>query len=120
MFAFGLPAVDSTGVRTMYLPKFLKRMVARSSSMNAVMGDVVFETQPVKGQFGSSSLQWRVKNGLDGKGGYIGLKLLPDTYAGPDGAVRNYINFDIETAETIKQDLEACIAEYHRRNHSGF
>jgi len=100
----------------MYLPKFLKRLVAQSNSMNAVMGDVVFETQPVQGQYRSSSLQWRIKSGLDGEDDYIGLKLCPDTYAGPDGAVRNYINFDIRAAEKIKQDLEACIAEYHSRN----
>jgi len=37
------------------------------------------------GQSRRSSLQWRIKKGAKGSDYYVGLKMLPDAYAGPDG-----------------------------------
>ncbi|KPF43751.1 hypothetical protein IP76_12705 [Rhizobium sp. AAP43] len=59
-------------------------------------------------------LQWRVKQSIDGEAYFIGLKLRPDNYVGPEGSATNYINLSIDAAEQAKSDLETCIAEYKR------
>jgi hypothetical protein len=45
---------------------------------------------------------------------FVAFKLLPDSYAGPEGTPTNYISFDIATAERLRADLDLCIDEYHR------
>jgi hypothetical protein len=86
-----------------------RRLFARSKVLGSLLGDVVFETPPLKGQSSHSIFQWRVKKSLDEKSILISLKLIPDGYAGPEGSPRNYINFDLATAEQIKADLDICI-----------
>ena len=45
---------------------FLGKIFARSKTLNAALGDVVFETPEVRGQYSGSFLQWRVKRGVNG------------------------------------------------------
>jgi hypothetical protein len=90
---------------------FVKKALSRLPSLGAALGEVVFETRPLKGQIDGSLFQWRVKRSMDAEAYFIGLKLQPDSYAGPDGSVVNYINLSIEDAEQAKADLERCIAE---------
>jgi hypothetical protein len=93
----------------------IKRFLSRLPFLNTALGDVVFETPSLRGQNSGSFFQWRLKQAGDGKGLYIGLKLRPDRYAGPEGSVTNYLELSIEAAEQAKIDLERCIEEYHRR-----
>ncbi|UVC11060.1 hypothetical protein IHQ71_11035 [Rhizobium sp. TH2] len=93
----------------------IKRFLSKLPFLNSALGDVVFETAPLKGQASGSFFQWRIKQTGDGKGMLIGMKLRPDRYAGPEGAVTNYIELSIEAAEQARADLDRCIAEYHRR-----
>jgi hypothetical protein len=92
----------------------LERLLARSRTLSSALGDVVFETPPLRGQSRHSLFQWRLKKGLDGTSLFVAFKLLPDTYAGPEGTPTNYISFDIATAERLRADLDLCIDEYHR------
>jgi hypothetical protein len=88
-----------------------RRLFARSKVLNSLLGDVVFQTPPSRGQSSHSIFQWRVKRSLDEKSLLISLKLLPDGAAGPEGSPRNYISFDLATAEQIRADLDACISK---------
>jgi hypothetical protein len=94
----------------------LKKLLGKIPILGSALGDVVFETLPLKGQSSKSLFQWRVKQSTDGKSYFIGLKLRPDSYAGPEGSPMNYLNLSIEAAEQAKLDLETCIAEYRRRS----
>ena len=93
----------------------IKRILSKLPFLKVAFGDVVFETAPLKGQVSGSFFQWRIKQAGDGNGMFIGMKLLPDRYAGPEGAVTNYLELSIEAAEQARADLDRCIAEYHRR-----
>ncbi len=87
-----------------------RKFLAQSKTLGSLLGDVLFETPPLKGQSSHSAFQWRVKKSLDEKSFYVSLKLIPDGYAGPTGSPTNYINFDLATAQQIKADLDDCIA----------
>jgi hypothetical protein len=76
----------------------------------ALFGDVLFQTNPVKGQSGHSTFQWQVKKGLDQGSFYVGVKLIADGYMGPEGSPTNYISFDLATAEQIRADIDECLA----------
>jgi len=86
-----------------------KKLFSKSKKFRALLGDVLFETDPVQGQTESSSFQWRVKRGLDQKSLYIAVGMVADSYAGPEGSVTNYISFDLATAEQIRADVDECI-----------
>jgi hypothetical protein len=86
-----------------------RKLFARSKMFSSLLGDVVFETPPLSGQSSHSVFQWRVKQGLDEKSIFISLKVIPDGSIGAEGSPRNYISFDLATAERIKADLDACI-----------
>lgn len=88
----------------------LRRLFARSDSLRALFGDVVFESEAVRGQLTNSQFQWQVKRGLDEKSYYVCVKMKPDGYAGPEGSPTNYINFDLPTALKIRADIDECIA----------
>jgi hypothetical protein len=92
----------------------LRKILARSKSLGATLGEVICETPPTKGVSSHSLFQWRVKKGLDPTSFFIALKLRADAYAGAEGSPTNYISFDIKTAEQIRADLDRCIAEYRR------
>jgi hypothetical protein len=93
----------------------IKRFLSKLPFLNSALGDVVFETAPLKGQVPGSFFQWRIKQTGDGTGMFIGMKLRPDRYAGPEGAVTSYLELSIEAAEQARADLDRCIAEYHRQ-----
>jgi hypothetical protein len=92
----------------------LKGLLARSKLLNASFGDVMFETPEVRGQSSRSFLQWRVKRGMGGNEYFIGLKMLPDAYIGAEGSPTNYMSFDVESAQLLRDHLDRCIAEYYR------
>ena len=93
---------------------FLRKILARSRLFNAALGDVVYKTLEVGGQNSHSFLEWRVKRDLEGDALFIGLRMIPDTYVGPEGSPTNYMNFDIESAQLIRDHLDMCIMEYNR------
>ncbi len=82
---------------------------------DGLFGDVAFRTEQETGQFQHSFLEWRVKKGLNSGELLIGLAMKPDGYAGPDGSVTNYINFDLETAVRLRDKLDECIEFASRR-----
>jgi len=87
----------------------IKSLLSKSKSLNALFGDVIYEAPAVKGQSSHSLFQWCVKRTTDGQSVLIGLKLLPDGYAGPEGSPTNYISFDLPTAMQIRANLDECI-----------
>ncbi len=87
----------------------IKSLLSKSKSLNSLLGDVIYEAHAVQGQTSHSLFQWRVKRTIDGQSILIGLKLLPDGYAGPEGSPTNYISFDLPTAMQIRADLDECI-----------
>jgi hypothetical protein len=93
---------------------FVKKLVAKSKTLNHVFGDVVFETPEVHGDSSRSFFQWRIKKGMDGGHYFIALKMRPDAFVGSRGSPTNYMNFDIETAQRVRFDLDRCISEYYR------
>lgn len=93
---------------------FLRKVFARSKTLNAALGEVVFETPKVSGQNSRSFFHWRIKKDLRGDGYFIGLRMLADAYAGAEGSPTNYMNFDIESARRLRFELDRCIAEYCR------
>jgi hypothetical protein len=93
---------------------FLRKILARSKILNAALGEVVFETPEVTGQNSRSFLQWRVKKDVGGNTYFVGLRMLPDAYAGSEGSPTNYMNFDVESAKRLRFHLDRCIGEYYR------
>ncbi|MBR0828067.1 hypothetical protein JQ596_21260 [Bradyrhizobium manausense] len=91
----------------------IRRLLARTKSLEVLFGDVLFESQPVRGQSSHSNFQWQVKRGLDEKSYYVCVKMKPDGYAGPEGSPTNYISFDLATALKLRADIDECIALAH-------
>jgi hypothetical protein len=89
--------------------KGVKRWLFRSPLMNAMIGDVVFVTPRQPGRSNHSYMEWRVKRSVDGKRLFVGAAMIPDGYAGPDGSVTNYIQFDLNSAIEMRERLDACI-----------
>ena len=88
----------------------LKNFLARSNSFKAMFGDVVFESETVRGQAASSQFQWQVKRGLDEKSYYVCVRMKADGSIGPESSPTNYIIFDLPTALKIRADIDECIA----------
>ncbi|OCJ11862.1 hypothetical protein A6U86_02050 [Rhizobium sp. AC27/96] len=86
---------------------------------NVVGGDVILATRSESGTSRSSSFEWRVKELLDKSDVLIGVKMQPDSYAGLEGDVKNYINFDIETAIRLRDSLNECIEFAQRYSETG-
>ena len=93
---------------------FVKKSLAKSKLLNQALGDVVFETPEIKGASSHSFFQWRVKKSVEGGQYFVALRMQPDTHTGADFSRTNYMNFDIETAQRLKFDLDRCISEYYR------
>ena len=87
-----------------------RNLFLRSRSLKALLGDVVFESETVRGQAVSSQFQWQVKRGLDEKSYYVCIKMKADGSMGREGAPTNYINFDLPTALKVRADIDECIA----------
>jgi len=97
----------------------LKGLLAQLNIFNASLGDVLFETPPVKGRSAHSYFQWRVKKGLDNSSLFITLKVRADAGYGLAGATTDYLSFDLATAEQIRADLDRCISEYRQLARAG-
>src|ERR1700754_4569110 len=87
-----------------------KKFLARPNSFKALLGDVVFESEAVRGQAASSQFQWQVKRGLDEKSYYVCIKMKADGSMWREGAPTNYINFDLSTALKVRKNIDECIA----------
>src|ERR1700757_2828032 len=87
-----------------------RKFLARSKSFKPLLGDVVFESEAVRGQAASSQFQWQVKRGLDEKSYYVCIKMKADVSIGPERSPTNYINFDLPTALKVRADIDECIA----------
>ena len=94
--------------------RFFKSLLTQIGLVNASLGDVLFETPPVKGRSAHSYFQWRVKKGWDRSSLFIALKVRADAEYGIVGATTDYLSFDLATAEQIRSDLDRCISEYRR------
>lgn len=86
-----------------------KNVLAKSKSLNVLLGDVVFFTLSEKGASSNSFLEWRVKQSLDGKKLFVSAKFIPDGTEGPEGSSRSYINFPIDAAVRLRDHLNDCI-----------
>jgi hypothetical protein len=93
---------------------FVRKFLAKSKLLNQALGDVVFETPEIKGATSHSFFQLRIKKSVEGGQYFVALRMRPDAYAGPEGSPTNYMNFDIETAQRLKFNLDRCISEYYR------
>jgi hypothetical protein len=40
--------------------------------------------------------------------------MIPNSYIGSEGSPTNYMNFDIESAQLVRDHLDMCIVEYNR------
>lgn len=95
-----------------------RKLFSRSKSLNALLGDVIFATPRERGTNLSSFFEWRVKKSIDGAKFYVSLAMIPDGYAGAQGSPTNYINFDLETAERVREHLTECIDVARRSQNS--
>ena len=92
----------------------VKGLLTRIGLLNASLGNVLFETPPVRDRSVHSYFQWRVKKGWDNSSLFIALKVRADAEYGIVGATTDYLSFDLATAEQIRADLDRCISEYRR------
>jgi len=91
-----------------------KRLLSGSKLLNVTAGEIILTTSQESGVSRHSFFEWRVKETIDKSDVFIAVKMLPDSYAGPEGAVKNYINFDVDTAVRLRDSLNDCI-EFARK-----
>jgi hypothetical protein len=96
------------------MSSLLGKLLSRSRMLNALFGDVIFTTQQEHGAYSGSFFEWRVKRSIDGRQIYIAVKMRPDGAAGMQGSMTNYINFDLQAAIRLRDNLNECI-EFARR-----
>jgi hypothetical protein len=95
---------------------FLKKILARSDTLNALLGDVVFTTPSQRGVSKHSIFEWCVKKTVDGDRLFVSAKMIPDGYAGPEGSPTNYISFDLDAAIQLRDNLNSCIEIVQRQS----
>jgi hypothetical protein len=95
---------------------FLKKLLSKSKPLNAAFGSVIFTTPQERGASSRSFFEWRVKSSLDDTRVYVGAKMTPDAYSGNEYQWKNYINFGLEAAVRLRDNLNDCI-EFARRRH---
>src|SRR5437764_5994569 len=100
------------------LPSRLRKLLSQSTTANLVFGEVVFVTPREHGAFAHSFFEWRVKAAVDKGKVHIGIAMRADAYAGSEGSPTNYMQFDLETAERLRDSLNDCI-EFVRRQSKG-
>ena len=93
--------------------KFFSPILARSKILNSTLGEILFETPPLSGQWSGSLLQCRTKRGLDEKTFFVSLKFVPDASYEVNGRETNFIYLDIESAKQARANLDLCIAAYY-------
>src|SRR5579871_2243800 len=87
----------------------LGNLLSRSKTLNALFGDVVFTTPREQGAYARSFFEWRVKRSIDNKHLYIAVLMKHDGAVGTRGSMTNYINFDLEAAVRLRDNLNDCI-----------
>jgi hypothetical protein len=87
----------------------LGKLLSRSKTFNALFGDVMFTTPREHGAYARSFFEWRVKRSIDHRHIYIAIKMKPDGAVGRQGSMTNYINFDLEAAIRLRNNLNDCI-----------
>lgn len=95
-----------------------RKLFSGSESLNALLGDVIFAAPREYGTNQNSFFEWRVKKSVDGTKLYVSLAMIPDGYIGPEGSPTNYMNFDLETAERVREHLTECIDVARRSQNS--
>lgn len=96
---------------------FFKNIFSRSTTLSSMLGDVVFRAPGVEGVGMNSNLEWRVKASVDGKQLYVGMMMKPDYWVKAGGSFEAYINFDLDTALMVRDNLNDCIK--FARRHAG-
>ncbi|MCC3244248.1 hypothetical protein LG047_02735 [Methylocystis sp. WRRC1] len=96
----------------------LKSFFSASKTLNTMLGDVIFQTPASEGAGSNSSLEWRVKTSADEKYVYVGMEMMPDYWIRAGGSSKNYINFDLETAIRVRENLDRCIEFARKRSGS--
>jgi hypothetical protein len=86
-----------------------KKILARSKSLNVLLGDVAFTTPRERGISKHSFFEWYVKKPVDGEGLYVSAKLIADGFAGPEGSPTNYVSFELDAAIRLRDNLNDCI-----------
>lgn len=92
----------------------VQKLISRWTPLGNAVAEVVYEAPETGGQHPQSLLQWRVKRRADSGQLLISLKLIPDYFGGPDGRVKNYIDFKPAEVERITRGLQLCLAECER------
>jgi hypothetical protein len=95
----------------------LGKLLSRSKTLNALLGDVVFITPRERGASSYSFFEWRVKKSADDAHFYIAARMRADGSAGLEGSPTNYISFDLEAAVRLRDNLNDCI-EFIRQQSS--
>ena len=97
----------------------LKRLMAsRSRVLNRALGDVVSEREPIQGTTRHGYAKCRIKQSVHGEQCFISVEFRPDYLAGPEGSPKNWIDFDLASAERLRDTLDFCIAEAKTRTAS--
>lgn len=86
-----------------------RKLLAKSKTFNALLGDVVFITPQEYGSLGHSYFEWRVKKSIDNSRLFVAVAMIADGYAGAEGSPTNYIQFDLDTAIRLRDNLNDCI-----------
>jgi hypothetical protein len=94
--------------------RLFKTLLSGSKVLSVTAGEVILATAQESGVSRHSFFEWRVKESIDKSDVFIAVKMRPDSYAGPEGAVKNYINFDVDTAIRLRDSLNECI-EFARK-----
>jgi hypothetical protein len=88
---------------------FFGKLLSGSKTLNALLGEVVFITPPEQGASNHSFFMWRVKQSADKSRTYIGVEMKADGYVGAEGSPTNYIQFDLDAAIRLRDNLNDCI-----------
>jgi hypothetical protein len=100
------------------MQSWLKRLVAsRSRVLNRALGDVVSERDPIHGTTTKHSYaKCRLKQSVDGRQCFISMEFKHDYVVGPEGSPKYWIDFDLASAERLRESLDSCIAELKARS----
>jgi hypothetical protein len=94
-----------------------KRLVAsRSRSLNRALGDIVSEREPIHGTATKHSYaKCRLKRSVDGQQCFVSVEFKHDYSAGLEGNRKYWVDFDLRSAEQLRDSLDSCIAELKAR-----
>lgn len=94
----------------------LKSFFARRSRvLKRALGDVVEEREAISATRGDSYVKCRLKQSVDGSEIFISLEVKPDYLVGAEGSSKYWIDFDVASAERLRDSLDSCIMELKTR-----